>query len=334
MKTDHHAVVVGIGTYPGFTDLDGPSADAAAFHDWLIDPAKGDVDPANVHLLRTDDFHPPAPDTVYDAHPWDDEVRRLLRPFVSDGMAQAWVGTRLYIYMAGHGFSVADPARASLTALYAANAGIDEAPNVVGTIYAEWFRLNAVFREIVLIMDCCRTVDVLHGLDERAMPEVQGRAGLVTQVKKFYACAAQWGQVARERRMNGAVKGIFTTTLLEALERARPNRLGHVTGTILKGYIHQNIDTVAGDARVEQPDIDADDQRDIVFAERHEVPEPKIFFHLDPFASEDHLRNRAAGHARNGLSSAASSWSVSWALRGAPKTAPSRSKITESAIRI
>jgi len=289
VKADHHAIVIGIGTYPGFSNLEGPSSDAAAFRDWLIDPTGGDVDPANVGYLRTDDFHPPGPGGVDDAHPFDDDVQALFRPFVRAGLADAWFGERLYVYMAGHGFTVNDPSRSHLTALYAANAAIDHAPHVVGTVYAEWFRLNAVFREIVLIMDCCRTADPLHGIDEPGLIKAPGRAGLVSQVRKFYGYGAQWGQVARERRIDGAVQGIFTATLLDALRRAPPNRLGQVNGTQVKNYVHQNFDEVAGEVEVAAPDFDLGNYGEIVFARRQHAPGTPVRIRLAGFAGGEEI---------------------------------------------
>jgi hypothetical protein len=293
LKSDHHAVVVGIGTYPGFTDLVGPVADARAMRDWLVDPDGGDVDPANVRVLCSDDFHPPPPQGIDDARPLDSEIRALFRPLIERGIEAPFFGQRLYIYMAGHGFSVADPARARLTGLYAANACLALAPHVVATAFAEWFRLHAVFREVILILDCCRTTDLFHDLAEPGLIKLQGRAGLSSEVRRFYACATQEGQVARERPWQGAagqVRGIFTVTLLEALRRAPPNRLGRVTGSVVRDYVHNNMDAVAGDASVAPPEIEVDPRADVVLAERESAPRTPVRWRIDPFAGPDRIR--------------------------------------------
>lgn len=289
MNTDHHAIVVGIDAYPGFSDLEGPCRDAEEMEQWLLDPTGGNVDPGNVKKILGTDFHPPGPNGVEDAHPIDSEIRALFRSLVHQGLANPFIGERLYIYMAGHGFSVADPARARLTALYSADAGIALAPNLVATVYAEWFRLNAVFREIVLIMDCCRTADMLHDVAEPALVRAPGRAGLSGEVRFYYAYATQEGQVARERDFDGEVRGIFTVTLLEALRKAPPNRLGRVTGSVIRDFVHNNIDSKAGDVTVEPPDINGPQRGEIVFAEREKTPGIRVVFRIKPAADDDEV---------------------------------------------
>lgn len=285
MNTDHYAVVVGIGKYPGFSDLAGPTHDASAFRDWLEKPDGGWLDPDNIRFQTTDCFHPPDPPGPKETHPYDAEIRNLFYDFVRRTHERAWVGERLYIYMAGHGFTEPAADRQHLTGLYAANADSYEAASVVGTMYAEWFRMWAGFREIVLVMDCCRANDVVQRLNTSGLPGGKGRPGEAKQVRTFYGYATQPGQVARERPMNGGpVRGIFTKTLLDALDRAPPDPQGHVTGRIVKGYVHQNIRTVAGPVEVEDPQFAVDDDRDIVLVSRTTAPGTRVRLHLDPFS--------------------------------------------------
>ena len=53
-----YAVVVGIAEYPGLTNLAGPDTDAQAVHDWLVDPAGGNLEEQNVELIRSAQFDP------------------------------------------------------------------------------------------------------------------------------------------------------------------------------------------------------------------------------------------------------------------------------------
>ena len=47
-----HAIVVGINGYQsGIPSLQGCINDAELFHEWLVDPAGGGLDPVNVHLI-------------------------------------------------------------------------------------------------------------------------------------------------------------------------------------------------------------------------------------------------------------------------------------------
>lgn len=289
MKSDHHAIVIGINAYPGFSNLEGPCRDAKEMETWLKDPAGGDVDPDNVKVLCGTDFHPPGPNGLDDARPHDSEIRAFFRPLVEQGAAGPFAGERLYIYMAGHGFMVTDPIKARLTGLYSADAGIALAPHLVATAYAEWFRLNAVFSEIVLIMDCCRTPDLLHDLAEPALIKAPGRTGLSQEVRYFYAYAAQEGRVAREKTFNGEARGIFTVTLLNALRKAPPNRYGRVNGSTIRDFVHNNIHTTAGDIEVNPPEFDGPQRGEIVFATRETKSVFQVTFHPTPPADGDDL---------------------------------------------
>jgi len=269
LAADDHAVVIGINAYPGLTTLGGPCADACRMRDWLLAADGGAVPPTNLKLLLTTDFHPPGPTGVGDVHPVENEVNNVFRPLVTAGLGQGRVGRRLYLYMAGHGFS--DPGDMDSAALFAADAELMFAPHVAGTAYADWFRRNGVFDEIVLVMDCCRTVTPLQSIRPPPLPNTS-KPGLAAKVRTFYAYGTSWGATARERPMNGAVRGIFTEALLQALRNARPNRQGRVTGQIVKDYVHNVIDEVAADVSIQPPEIRVDSSRDIALIERDSAP--------------------------------------------------------------
>jgi hypothetical protein len=238
--------------------------------DWLLaDDGGGAVPHDKLTLLITTDFHPPGPTGVNDVHPVENEVNNVFRPLVMAGLHQGRVGRRLYIYMAGHGFS--DPADMDSAALYAADAEPMFAPHVAGTAYADWFRRNGVFEEIVLVMDCCRTVTPLQSIRPPPLPNTS-KPGMAAKVRTFYAYGTSWGAAARERRMDGTVRGIFTEAFLSALRHARPNRQGRVTGQVVKDYIHNVIGEVAGGMTVDPPEIRVDSSRDVTFAERDAAP--------------------------------------------------------------
>lgn len=283
---DDHAVVVGINTYPGLSPLGGPCEDAILVRDWLLAADCGDVPVENIHLLLTTDFHPPEPGGVNDVHPVEDEVNALFRPLVIDGLTQGRVGRRLYIYMAGHGFS--DPGDMDSAALYAANAEMAFAPHVAGTEYANWFRRNGVFDEIILVMDCCRTVTPMQSIRPPPLPNTSN-PGRAAKVRTFYAYGSSWGAAARERLMNGSVQGIFTTALLEAMRNARPNSKGWVTGQIVKDYVHNVIDQVAAGIEISPPEIRVDSSRDISFVARVQAPHLNVRATLVPHSGAEML---------------------------------------------
>ncbi len=183
MGKDDYAVVIGIRTYPSMSPLEGPCRDAQDFYEWLRKSNGGDVPEPNVKMLITDQFQDPDETE----HPLTDEIHLLFKDFVQHGhmahMSGQSLGRRLYIYMAGHGFSeVGDGTQA---ALYAANASPSFAFNVAGTKYAEWFRRNAVFEEIVLVMDCCRTTSLVSEITAPPLPKTGGSPNS-KKVKTFY----------------------------------------------------------------------------------------------------------------------------------------------------
>lgn len=280
MAQDDHAIVVGITTYPGFRDLAGPERDAVAFREWLIDPTKGAVPPANVKTLLTSSMHPPPPATAAEARPGPDDVHQLLRPHVQQAGLGKRVGRRLYIYAAGHGFS--DPADMRSAALYAANAEFMFPLHVAMTAYADFFQRSAAFDDVVLIMDCCRTVSALESVLSATIPNIGPNAN-AKNVRTFTAFGASWGGPAREKAFGPNTRGIFTMTLLEALDRCEPDEHGNVTGQKLKEYIHNRIDAVAAPEKVDPPDIPIG-SRDVALLTRPAAPPAAVTFTLEPAA--------------------------------------------------
>jgi len=282
VRLDDHAILVGISNYPALEPLKGPCRDALDFLDWLLDPAGGDVAPANVKgLLSSNDvsqddhamlecitkFSPPDPKDLSTAHPRADEIERLFDSFLRRTGAR--VGRRLYIFLAGHGFS--DPIEINSAALYGADADPSLARYVVATAYADFFRRNATFDEIALIMDCCRTTSWLQNTTPPQLPNISN-PGAAQTVRYFYAFAAAWGQVSRETVIGGEPRGIFTATLLEALRLAQPDEQGRVTGEIVRNYIHNNVARIAAGTEIQPPSIPIDLPRDIVFFQRAAAP--------------------------------------------------------------
>jgi hypothetical protein len=283
---DDHAIVVGINEYPGLSSLSGPCADAQEFVGWLEDSDGGDVPGTQIHSLLTTHFHPPGPNGIGDVHPVEDEVNNLFRPLVTLGMSQGRAGRRLYVYLAGHGFS--DASDMESAALYAANAEFTFAPHVAGTAYANWFRRNGTFDEIVLLMDCCRTTSPMQSIRPPPLPNTNNPS-MAAKVKTFYAYGTSWGAVARERPMDGSIRGIFTTALLRAIKNAIPNERGRVTGQILKNYIHNIFDDVAGGTDTAPPDIKVDSSKDIAFVEGKQAAEFPVRVRLASHIGDERL---------------------------------------------
>lgn len=286
MALDDFAIVVGIKTYPGLRSLEGPCFDADAFIEWLKrSPDGGAVPDAHIYRCLTTHYHPPGPEDAAHAHPFVDDIDALFREFVVRGSQGVRIGRRLYLFFAGHGF--ADSRDMNTAAVYAANAEVLFPKHVAGTAYAEWFRRNGVFEEVVLIMDCCRSTSPIQSYSPPMLPNVS-RPSQAARVRKFYAYATQWSADARERPIQGKVRGIFTTALLEALQYAPPNQLGRVTGRAVKNYIHNTVHKIAEDPALPPPEIDLDEDRDIVWIEREAV-RYLVRIHLRPFEGTETL---------------------------------------------
>ncbi|WP_339136281.1 MAG: caspase family protein [Candidatus Electrothrix sp. GW3-4] len=281
MKNEHHAIVIGINHYPvsGLSALKGPVNDAEDFSAWLRDPQGGNVPQAHIHSILSSDFAQDA------ALPFPNQVETLFEPFITKGV-QGRCGERLYIFVAGHGFG--DPGDMGTTALYAANAQKMFPWHVAITDYVDWLRRHAVFDEIVLLMDCCRTVNSYHEVKEPQYPTTKERTG-ADQVRFFFAFAVGRGRVARERRFeDGRDSGIFTRTLLYALQTARSQQ-GKVTGQQLKDQIHNSIAAFAGEARIEPPVIRLDSYRDITFLYRKSAQAVPVRVVLEPYGGAETL---------------------------------------------
>jgi Caspase domain len=228
-RADHYAVLLAINYYPAIGDLNGPENDIEAFRDWLLDPQGGDVDPVNIRVVRSSD-HPKVVDPL-DAKPNEIAFRKALNACVRD--ANQWrerVGQRLYLYMAGHGFTsgatIGDPA------VWSAGAGDGDSSHIAGYRYATRIVNADFFDEVVLIMDCCQDVLKTRPVLDPTWDPPDRRAH---EVKLFAAYGAPRGQAAYERDDGtGRKRGIFSKVLLEALKTVRPDADGFVTGQAVK----------------------------------------------------------------------------------------------------
>lgn len=258
-----HAIVIGIDSYPGISDLQGPCNDARLFRDWLIDPAGGGLEPANVSMRLSSDF--PAPTSLDDAHPFQSEIEALFRPLSTRAVEGEHIDGRLFLFVAGHGF--ADPQDMESAALYAADASAVFHTHVAVEAYASFFRRRWAFDEIILIFDACRTDLTFQRVSAPPLPELQAHAN-AGKVKMFYGYATGFGGAARERQFNGVAHGIFTKTMIAALENAVPNRLGRVTGSVIANYVYSAFREFAGGVEVAEPKISVDDHNDVLFLKR------------------------------------------------------------------
>src|SRR5262249_43228949 len=59
--------------------------------------------------------------------------------------------------------------------------------------------------------------------------------------RRFYGFATKYGKLAVERRIDGAMHGVFTATLMDALNGGASEEDGRITGESLKAYLFENM---------------------------------------------------------------------------------------------
>lgn len=237
MAQDDWAIIVGIWLYPGLEDLHGPENDAAAFEGWLKDPGGGDVPASQVTRILSSDFNPPFL-TADAAEPTRDAIERAfdrLQAFASQNKNAGHglkVGRRLYLYFSGHGFSPVQDESALLSANTTASIMRYHIP---GKAWANWFYAANYFDEVVLFMDCCRSLYPNWPVNPVGYGPIIGSK----QGVRFFGFGTKWRRLSWERPMpDGKVHGVFTTALLAGLKGAAADSdSGVVTAKTLREYL-------------------------------------------------------------------------------------------------
>lgn len=271
MPRNDYAILVGISHYPdpGFPPLEGPPRDVQRFHDWLIDPQGGDVDPSHITTLLSP--NPPPQVTPDQAPPLFSDFQVAFQHLITGGggTLQCHSDNRLYLFFSGHGFCEIRN-QMPQAALYAANASRLFNWNIAGTLYALWAKEVAIFGEIVLVMDCCRDAEATKMLMNPPLPAISN-PGAARDVKLFCAYAAPKGGKAQERPMpelHNQVHSLLTHALLDAFKHATPDDQGNVTGHRIKGYLENIWPTICGDIPADKPEVYIPPTGDIVFFRR------------------------------------------------------------------
>jgi hypothetical protein len=255
-----YAVVIGIENYPGLVNLQGPCNDVDSFVQWLEDPNGGGLDEQNIAKKTCKDF--PQPLGPEDAHPVLADLENLFRTLVTKAAENKHTDGRLFIYVAGHGFS--EQQDMDSAALITAGADLYNNMHMAVLDYANFFRKAWAFKEIIVLMDTCRTTNPMQSISKAPLPKILPHIN-ANKVKMFTGFATGHNNIARERDMGGHVRGIFTTAFIDALEKAVPNKRGIVNGSAIKNFLHNNIDTFAGAEVVSPPEIKLDQFKEVTF---------------------------------------------------------------------
>jgi hypothetical protein len=175
------------------------------------------------------------------------------------------VGRRLYIFLAGHGFSPSGDE----AALLMANATRGRTYHVPGRPYANWFLRAGFFDEVILFMDCCRERYPQAPL--RVLPYIDMTdPSTVDRSKVLFGFATKWSRLSREKPMpDGRVRGVFSSALLTALNGAAVDLNGDITAHSLADYLYNHMKDLLSPEELKDEDV---------------PKSPELFYDNDPNA--------------------------------------------------
>lgn len=231
------ALVVGINRYPsaGVDPLEGAVADATRFHEWVTNPAGGGITEAGHAVLLTT---PPIQADGDLPRPISPDLQEFFYKLIQTHAAHP--GRRLYVFLSGHGISPSSQESVRNAALLMANA---MQPNnyhcFPGNVWAEGVRSAALFREVILIMDCCRDINNTATVSGHIFGEPSEDAKNCVLLEAY---ATQWGSKSRELELppDGKKRGVFTYSVLEVLNSGRMN--GTVFKAAVKAHLKRTLD--------------------------------------------------------------------------------------------
>jgi hypothetical protein len=268
LRENDHAVLVGVADYPlaKYAPLQGPPHDVEEFRKWLVSEHGGQVPPNQVKILVSPD---PALEQSQDYPPTEREFWQHLRGITQENGGPKRRDGRLYLYFSGHGFaSFVEKDRHA--ALFMGNAEPFIPANVCGTYVAEWCRRAAVFKEIVLVMDCCRDEQLqrqpwISPFADFHDPQLAKGVSVVSLYATPYDRKAHEVDVGGGRRV-----GLFTFALLMALncaphDSAANGQIGRTSHSVRK-YLKSIWNSVVGNTGMDPPDFEAHNDEDLVFS--------------------------------------------------------------------
>lgn len=262
MAKDDWAIVVGVKTYfdPDLGGLEGPENDANEFYNWAVSPDGGAVPRKQAQRILSSLYHPPFP-TATDAMPTAEAVKVAfdhLKSIADENETKGKgrvVGRRLYLFFSGHGFAPSH--RDDLTAMLTADAVVKgkKLPHIVCSYMADFFWRARFFDEILLFVDCCRSI-----LDcaQLYMPYDDERGDDFWKVRRLYGYGARVAKESREWKMpDGQVHGVFTRTLIDALQGAGadPKDPAKITAESLRDQLYNGFKANMAPADRERPDL-------------------------------------------------------------------------------
>jgi Caspase domain len=245
-----YAIVVGINHYgDNLENLRGARNDATFFRDWLVSETGGGLDPEHVVLILSE--HENGNRT-----PTRDQVEDAMLKHVTRYREDEEREHRLYLYLSGHGITPADGSDEVL--LLMANAASHlHGRNIPAQMSANLFWQGAIFEEVILFADCCRSAGgakarIPFSFAELAEEVIQEGQHEQKPNSKVVGLATQWSYEAREQKLPHpddrstlVPRGRFTYALLDGLKRAADEH-GNVTARSLEHHVTSLVATLGG----------------------------------------------------------------------------------------
>jgi hypothetical protein len=262
MAKDDWAIVAGVKTYfdPDLGGLEGPENDANEFYQWVVSDGGGAVARGQAQLILSSMYHVPF-QSASDAMPTAEAVKASFDHLKSiadeneqNGNGRV-VGRRLYLFFSGHGFAPSH--RDDLTAMLTADANVkqEKLSHIVCSYMADFFWRARFFDEILLFVDCCRSIMECAQL---YMPYDDERGSDYWTVRRLYGYGARVAKESREWKMpDGQVHGVFTRTLMDALNGAGydPKDPTKITAESLRDQLYNSFKANMAPADRDRPDL-------------------------------------------------------------------------------
>lgn len=250
------AIVAAADAYPSGTGLDplhGAIKDAKAFVSWLKSPSGGSLPSSSIKVFVSDP-------NFEDAKPSRANVTRYLKDVVNelrdhrDATGEETPIERLYLYLIGHGEQASSTSGNLFVDAAWLGAGFDKNnldDHLSGAAMAEELKKTGFFKEIVVMMDCCRTKGTLRSVDAFKLQSENGPADLPGFIVMF-ACEPE--QAAYEQKIPGGVEhhGVFSLALNEGLNHKRV--AGRLRIPELLDYLVMRMDFLRGHLDPQVPD--------------------------------------------------------------------------------
>lgn len=279
MAEQDFAILTCISRYPnpGYSQLTGPPNDLRIVEEWLVDPVRGGLLPKNVKKIQTPKPYPQDVDPEkFDpdlAPPLPEDFDWIFKKLSKQRMAMgpARVAGRLYLYFSGHGFCNRSQDKPAEAALYCANATQQTYEHIFGTYYARVAVGWALFKEVVLIMDCCRDSEITRVPRPKSYRDTPDD-GLAADVHLLSIYAVPKGGKAQEREIperKGDVHGLLTHALLKLLDELIPSEGQLLSATELRQHLLQSWVSICGEDAAPRPEIYLPPSGDIYFAAKN-----------------------------------------------------------------